>query len=457
MKNVKKVRWGLLALCAALSLVFVSCKQPEDETTKTTDPTTVTDPDVKTIDDGEITVIVGETVKVKVEGKSVVDDFECEGLTITYKENGIFEITAAETMTDATVTVNFNDGTDTDDGIDVTVNVYDPYYHLTLTLDDAVKAKAATITIYAEGKEDSETTASLKQTVNATYTAGQATATAKLAKDKSNSYKYFNNIVVTVKDSEGNDIDVESTPVYFCYTDTNFTGITVSAAVASKTFTINFEGFTIAGGSVEGLRYSTVWASSPSAWAQDTTYEPVITVADDGSSATFDVEQTNEFYIDWTAVVIKDSEGSEIVISSGNTNSGAGGEWYSYSADVWSHTLTHVSGEYQSLCSAKEWSNSDEGSGDVFVQVLEASTFASLNISTLRVQITLSTGSWANASSADAWATETYANTTWSDNANAHEVVITSSDFISELKTNGLYVATSAGSAGTVTVEYIAQ
>ena len=456
MKNVKKVRWGLLALCAALSLVFVSCNQPEDETAKTTDPTTVTDPDVKTIDDGEITVNVGETVKVKVEGKSAAE-FTQDGLTITHKGNSIFEITAAETMTDATVAVNFYDGTDTDDdGINVTLYVYDPYYHLTLTLDDEVKASAATITIYAEGKEDSETTASLKQTVNATYTAGQTTATAKLAKDKANSYKYYNNIVVTVKDSEGNDIDVESTPVYFCYTDTNFTGITVSAAVASKTFTINFEGFTIAGGSVEGLRYSTVWASSPSAWAKDTTYEPVITVADDGSSATFDVEQTDEFYIDWTAVVLKDSEGSEIVISSGNTNSGGGGEWYSYSADVWCHTLTHVSGEYQSLCSAKEWSNS-EGSGDVFVQVFEASTFASLNISTLRVRITLSTGSWANASSADAWAAKTYANTTWSDNANAHEVVITSSDFISELKTNGLYVATSAGSAGTVTVEYIAQ
>ena len=67
MKNVKKLRWGLLALCAAFSLVFVSCNQPEDETAKTTDPTTVTAPDVKTIDDGEITVNVGETVKVKVE------------------------------------------------------------------------------------------------------------------------------------------------------------------------------------------------------------------------------------------------------------------------------------------------------------------------------------------------------------------------------------------------------
>ena len=326
MKNVMKLKWGMLALCVAFCVVFAGCKKPTDSVSPDAEaPETQAEAGVTAITAGsEITVNVGETKKVKAAGKTAAE-FTAAGLSITHKGDGIFEITAAETMTDATVPVNFNDGTDADDGIDVTVNVYDPYYHLTLTLDDEVKASAATISIYAEGKEDSESTAALKQTVNATYTAGQTTATAKLAKDKANSYKYYNNIVVTVKDSEGNDIDVESTPVYFCYTDTNFTGITISAAIASKTFTINFEGFTIAGGSVEGLRYSTAWASSSSEWALNTTFEPEVTVAQDGASATFSVASTNEFYIDWTAVVVKDSGGNDIILSAGNTDDNI---WY---------------------------------------------------------------------------------------------------------------------------------
>ena len=115
-----------------------------------------------------------------------------------------------------------------------------------------------------------------------------------------------------------------------------------------------------------------------------------------------------------------------------------------------------MSGQYVNLCSEKAWSNSDEGEEHVFVSVFDDTVFATLDVATLRVRITLTAGSWANASSASSWAGKTYANTAWSDEANAHEVVITSADFISALGSNGLYVATSAGSAGTVTVDYIA-
>ncbi|MBP3741562.1 MAG: hypothetical protein J6J00_01120 [Treponema sp.] len=470
MKNVKKLHCGFVALMAVFALAFAGCAQSADDednaalenpadassgTDASADGTDSTDASgVKVLKAGDsVTVNVGESVTVKAEGKTAAE-FTQSGLTITHKGDGVFEISAAATMSEASVNVNFNDGTDSDDGIDITLYVYDPNYTLNITLDSVVAESAASISIYAEGKEDDETEATLKQTVNATYTAGATSASAKLAKDKANSYKYFNNIVVTVKDSDGNEIDVETNPVYFCYTDTAFTGITVSEAVAEKTFTINFQGFTIPGGSVTGLKYSTAWASSSSEWSEDSIVTPTVTVAADGASATFTVASTSEFYIDWTAVVVKDSEGNTISISAGNTEAN---QWYSYSGKVWSNTLTHVSGEYVNLCNAQAWSNSDSGSENVFISVLDASAFTSLNISTLRVRITLSTGSWANASSAAAWADATYANTSWSDDANAHEVIITSSDFISALKTNGLYVATSAGSAGTVTVDYIAQ
>ena len=454
MKKVWKVMGLFQTLLITSAIIFAGCNKDvtSDPVEEPVDYTLVAAGD-------EVTVNVGQTIKIKAEGKNSAE-YSLEGLSVTHKGDGIFEISAASTMSDASVNVNLYDGSDEDEGIDITVYVFDPYYNLKITLDDAVAQKANSITVYAEGKEDDESTAALYQTVEAIYTAGESTAIAKLEKDKANSYDWFNNIVITVKDSDGNEIDVETNPVYFCYSATSGNGflgedgIKVTAAVASKTFTINFEGFTIPGGSVSGLKYSTKWFNSSASWEDATTVTPTVTVAADGASASFEVAQTDEFYIDWTMPLVKDSEGNTISISAGNTEAN---QWYSYSGDVWSNTLTHVSGEYVNICNAQAWSNSDSGSGNVFISVLDASAFTSLNISTLRVRITLSAGSWANASSADAWASATYANTTWSDDANAHEVIITSEDFISALSTNGLYVATSAGSSGTVTVDYIAK
>ena len=454
MKKVWKVMGLFQTLLITSAIIFAGCNKDvtSDPVEEPVDYTLVAAGD-------EVTVNVGQTIKIKAEGKNSAE-YSLEGLSVTHKGDGIFEISAASTMSDASVNVNLYDGSDEDEGIDITVYVFDPYYNLKITLDDAVAQKANSITVYAEGKEDGESKAALYQTVEAIYTAGESTAIAKLEKDKANSYDWFNNIVITVKDSDGNEIDVETNPVYFCYSATSGNGflgedgIKVTAAVASKTFTINFEGFTIPGGSVSGLKYSTKWFNSSASWEDATTVTPTVTVAADGASASFEVAQTDEFYIDWTMPLVKDSEGNTISISAGNTEAN---QWYSYSGDVWSNTLTHVSGEYVNICNAQAWSNSDSGSGNVFISVLDASAFTSLNISTLRVRITLSAGSWANASSADAWASATYANTTWSDDANAHEVIITSEDFISALSTNGLYVATSAGSSGTVTVDYIAK
>jgi len=456
MKKVWKVMGLFQTLLIASALIFAGCNKDV-----TSDP--VEDPvDYTLVAAGdEVTVNVGQTIKIKAEGKNSAE-YSLDGLSITHKGDGIFEISAASTMSDASVNVNLYDGSDEDEGINITVWVYDPYYNLKITLDDAVAQKAKSITVYAEGKEDGESTAAKYQTVEANYTAGDSTAIAKLEKEKANSYDWFNNIDITVKDADGNEIDVEINPVYFCYSATSGNGflgedgIKVTAAVASKIFTINFEGFTIPGGSVTGVKYATEWDndSNGPAYSSSSAVTPTVTVADDGDSATFSVASTSEFYIDWTAVVVKDSEGNTISISAGNT---VANQWYSYSGDVWSNTLTHVSGEYVNICNAQAWSNTDSGTGDVYVQVLEAADFTSLNISTLRVRITLSTGSWAHASSADAWASATYANTAWSADANANEVIITSEDFISALSTNGLYVATSAGSSGTVTVDYIAK
>ena len=480
MKNVKKLHCGFVALMAVFALAFAGCAQsadlddednaalenPADANSGTDASAAGTDSTdasgVKVLKAGDsVTVNVGESVTVKAEGKTAAE-FTQSGLTITHKGDGVFEISAAATMSDTSVSVNFNDGTDSDDGIDITVYVYDPNYTLNITLDSVVAESAASISIYAEGKEDDETEAALKQTVNATYTAGATSASAKLAKDKANSYKFFNNIVVTVKDSNGKEIDVETDPVYFCYTDTAFTGITVSEAVAEKTFTINFQGFTIPGGSVTGLRYSTVWASSSSEWADDTTVTPTVTVATDGASATFIVAKTSKFFIDWTAVVVKDSSGTEITISSGNTESN---KWYSYSGTVWSNTLlTLTDSDYTNALVTAVSLPSNTASNSVVLLKSDLS----IPSDALAFKIVYTTGSndivtadtsWISLYSDTSWANETKLVNAWGTgfdaNATSFTVYITDSDTVDAFKNGNFYIAAdSANYTGTITITY---
>ncbi len=464
MKNVKKVRWGLLALCAALSLVFVSCNQPEDETAKTTDPTTVTDPDVKTIDDGEITVNVGETVKVKVEGKSDVDDFGCEGLTITYKENDIFEITAAETMTDATVTVNFNNGTDTDDGINVTLYVYDPYYHLTLTLDDAVKAKAAAITVaYGGVTEDT-----VSETVNAVYTAGQSTATAKLKKEYANEWEWFSPVKVTVKDSDGNEVVINQAVGYFCYSATEGNGylenktIAITAGVEELTFTITFEGFTAK--AVSDVIYTKAEndfdADGENADAAE------VSVAEGGASATFIVKKsyTNAsgwFQVNFASVVVTDTSDNTVALSSGNTN-----EWFEYKDGMntkLAYSAISTDDYTNALVTAVSLPNTINGTSLVLLKddltIPSDATAFKLVYTKGSEDIVNANSTWISLYSSSEWANETKLVNAWvsgfDPSAETFTVYITESDAVAAFKAGNFYIAAdSADYTGTITITY---
>lgn len=458
MKKVWKVMGLFQTLLIISAIIFAGCNKDvtSDPVEEPVDYTLVAAGD-------EVTVNVGQTIKIKAEGKTCAE-YSLEGLSITHKGDGIFEISAASTMSDASVNVNLYDGSDEDEGIDITVYVYDPNYTLNITLDSVVAESAASISIYAEGKEDDETEAALKQTVNATYTAGATSASAKLAKDKANSYKYFNNIEVTVKDSDGNEIDVETDPVYFCYTDTAFTGITVSTAVASKTFTINFEGFTIPGGSVTGLKYSTAWAESSSEWVDATTVTPTVTVAADGTSASFVVAQTKEFYIDWTKVVVKDSSDNEITISSGNTEDN---QWYGYSEDIWSNTLSYVTltdSDYtNALVTAVSLPSNTASSSVVLLKsdLSIPSDVAAFKIvyTTGSNDIVTAGASWISLYSNTSWANETKLVNAWETgfdaNATSFTVYITDSDTVDAFKNGNFYIAAdSANYTGTITITY---
>lgn len=444
MKYVKKV-FGVLASFMLIAGVFTSCSDSDNSS-----PNEPSNDRTYLADGGEVTVTAGESTTVYVKGKTTVDAFTCDGLTVEALGDEAFKITAAEDASDAQVSLNFNDGSENDEGVNVTLYLYSPYYVLNISLDESLAGSANSIEVYAEGKEDSESTASLKQTVTASYTAGESTATAKLAKDKANAYKFFNNIVVTVKNSSNENIDVEVTPAYFCYTDESFTGINVSAATTEKTFTITFEGFDIPGGSVTGLRYCTKWYSSTSEWTENDTVTPTVTVSEDGTSATFAISSVSEFYVDWTGVVVKDSDSNEIELSAGNTESN---KWYSYADTAsLSNTFSHVAGTYTALITDQSFTGSSS-----YVQIAEASSFTDLSVSALKVvvKITSADESWASASSATSYVSSTYQSLTWSDTESGYAATITSSDFISALKTNGLYLECHSSATGSVSVSYI--
>ena len=166
-------------------------------------------------------------------------------------------------------------------------------------------------------------------------------ATAKLSKTYANSSNWFNNITITVKNSSGTTVDVE----YTNYFEFNASGaeLKVNAGSAKKTFTINFDGFTIVGGSVEGVKFSNAWANSSSEWENTNITTPTVTVATDGKSASFTVEKSQlttektEFYIDWSGVTVKDSSSNAVTLAS--VSDDYKNKWYGWSDGPWEYTL----------------------------------------------------------------------------------------------------------------------
>ena len=149
---------------------------------------------------------------------------------------------------------------------------------------------------------------------------------------------------------------------------------------------------------------------------------------------------------------MKDASGATITISSGNTESK---KWYSYGGNDWSNTFAVVSGTYVAITNGAQNFISEEN----YVKVLEPTAFTGLSISSLKVVVKLTSADewWASASSAGSWASETYQTLAWSDDDSGYSAVITSSDFINALATNGLYLEVKAGAVGTVDVQYIAK
>ena len=454
-----KIKLVMGGVAAVLLASLASCTRLDDVIDVTS--TDVTSTGVTSTDSSyDLELTSGDSATVNVDSSLTVyvadtDSYEVSSsstgkLDITNNGDGIYTLKG---VTEGSVSVTFMKSDDEDGTYDksVTIYVYNPIYTVNITLDDAVAKNAASVSVTYAGKEDSDETYDTYQ-ADVDYTAGETSCKAYFVKSYSNYYKYFNNISVNVKDSDGNILSIAYTPTYFCYTDSSCGSISVSEPVESKTFTITFTGFTIPGGSVEGVRYCKTWASSSSEWSEDDVTTPTVTVAEDGASATFDVtldsldSSKTEFYIDWTAVTLKDSSSNTMEGITGLTESN---QWYSYDSSSLAITAGYVdtSVTYTTLLEATDFTVNEES----YTQILESSKFTDLTISTIAVTVEAGTDNavtWASISGADGYTSGIY-----QGKALGTTIYITDSTFIDAIKTNGLYIQSDAGTY-TVIVEY---
>lgn len=346
----------------------------------------------------------------------------------------------------------------------LTVNVWG-LYDLAVSLDSAVAAQAASVSVYY-GHSDNN----VFETVEAVYTPEATTATAKLKKSLANDSKWFNNISATVKDSSGNTIEtMVSGDNYFCYIATTSTyTLTIVSAVSSKTFTLNFEGFEIPGGTVTGLKYTNTWYQTNSEWTEETTFTPEITVAADGKSASFEVSKAsltsaNEFYIDFTGLVIQDSSSNKITLTTGNTKSD---QWYSFGGTDWSATLTVVSltdADYtKTLADSISLPSGTNSSTTVLLKedlTMPESVSAFKIVYTAGENDIVNASTWISLFSDSSWANETKLVNAWESGFDAtaatFTVYITDSDVVSAFKAGNFYIAAdSASYTGKITITY---
>lgn len=229
--KIKKF-FGILTsfLLVIAGLNFVSCSDYDDDGSSFSISVSRADK--------EITLAPGaeKTISVTTNGTMLKPASTDESVATATLDNSAKTITikAASTITEtktAEITVKLNEDNSKSVTINVTVNL--ETYKITLMLSDELAEVASTISVYAEGKEDSEETAALYQTVEATYTAGEKTATASLDTAKANSYNYFNNIKVTVKDKDGNEVKTVANPTHFDYSESETRVIELSKYKAS--------------------------------------------------------------------------------------------------------------------------------------------------------------------------------------------------------------------------------
>lgn len=453
MKYVKKV-FGILASFLLMgTFALTSCADNDNGGDDETPSSTIT----------EVTVNFGEEKEIYIPGKTACE-FEGPaptGLTVEPVDGkpGYFKIVAADADStyEGTVTAYFVNGDADDAYVTVTITVYNPNAILKMTFEESLN-NVTTVTVHYGADNGTY------EDVIAEAPAEESSVwIAKLDKDLGNKWLWYNKVFITAKDSNGDTVAIEYVD-NFCYTnESSIIEINVKAAKATKEFTISFDGFNIAGGSVTGLKITT----SKDIWVNDATdsngnkvkvSEPAVTVNEQGTAATFTIDKANMlngqnwFQINFANVELKDSSNETVTATSGYTNAE-----FDYATSDLTHTYKLVSGtEYN----VKTGTVNIEGNS-TYNNIVTASDFSGYtNISSISVSVAFTSdvagsdkNSWWLCIAADSYV----ANAAWGD-GNVYSCTLTDTALISRLVSNGLSVyGNIVDSDATVTVSVIAE
>lgn len=454
MKYVKKV-FGILASFLLMgTFALTSCADNDNGGDDETPSSTIT----------EVTVNFGEEKEIYIPGKTACkfDGSAPTGLTVEPVDGkpGYFKIVAADADStyEGTVTAYFVNGDADDAYVTVTITVYNPNAILKMTFEESLN-NVTTVTVHY-GADDGT-----YEDVIAEASAEESSVwTAKLDKDLGNKWLWYNKVFITAKDSNGDTVAIEYVD-NFCYTnESSIIAINVKAAKATKEFTISFDGFNIAGGSVTGLKITT----SKDIWENDTTdsngnkvkvSEPAVTVNEQGTAATFTIDKANMlngqnwFQINFANVELKNSSKETVTATSGYTNA----EFDYATADL-THTYKLVSGTKYNV---KTGTVNIEGNS-TYNNIVTASDFSVYtNISSISVSVAF-TDDVAGSDAYNWWLcigtdSSHVANAVWGE-GNVYSCTLTDTTSISSLVSNGLSVyGNIVDSDATVTVSVIAE
>lgn len=454
MKIVKKI-FGILASFMLIgTLGLTSCSDSDDGGDDETPSSTIT----------EVTVNFGEEKEIYIPGKTACkfDRSAPTGLTVKPVDGnpGYFKIVAADADStyEGTVTAYFVNGDADDAYVTVTITVYNPNAILKMTFEESLN-NVTTVTVHYGADNGTY------EDVIAEAPAEESSVwTAKLDKDLGNKWLWYNKVFITAKDSNGDTVAIEYVD-NFCYTnESSIIAINVKAAKATKEFTISFDGFSIAGGSVTGLKITT----SKDIWKNDATdsngntvkvSEPLVTVNEQGTAATFTIDKANMlngqnwFQINFANVELKNSSKETVTATSGYTNA----EFDYATADL-THTYKLVSGTKYNV---KTGTVNIEGNS-TYNNIVTASDFSVYtNISSISVSVAF-TSDATGSDSSNWWLcigtdSSYVANAVWGE-GNVYSCTLTDATSISSLVSNGLSVyGNIVDSDATVTVSVIAE
>lgn len=435
MKTIKKIIGGLAAVLMLGS--FVACNQNTDDNSGTEEEKYYISFNEDTTN---LKVDVGSSITLTVkESKGTWKVADNNSLAINVTKTTVegvtaFTIVGVAENSDAYFTLYPEEAGDSDVyDQKFNVNVYDPCYKILLTLPEDVAASASTISV----KYSNDGTEDVYDAV-VTYTAGQKSAIVSFEKANANSYNWINDIVVTVKDADGNEIKVSQSASYFCYSageaDDGYLKSIELTAFEEKTMTFNvtFTGFTPA---TATITYG----------YDDTIATADVTLAEDKASGTFEV--SNSYinaggYLEIKGIAATDADGNDI---SSTIELKADNAWFEFVADGSAALEYAVKSEYTQLYSASYTGSSTALEVDI-------SALKDLTVNTILIEA--KNCDWTGIASGDSWWIYAGESLAWQSN-DYYKVAITDADTIASLKEAGvIQVTATTGLQATLVISY---